>query len=220
MLPFRLRDLDTDNGSVFLNEAVLGFCRAHDIEFTRSRPYRKNDQAWADRKNGAVVRRFVGDRQRRQRDDAEARQRAQDIVNDIVAALTFTIRGRDEHEGRPAILVAFEGRPEARPETREGRIAQKFAGTIWIDAELNEVMSVDAKSTDDLAFGFGIVARLNKRAVGSIRRRPVEDGVWMPTSLRLSGNGRAALYPRRLTIEYAVDWFDYQRAGQPPGAQP
>lgn len=59
-LPFRLRGLDTDNGSVFLNETVLAFCRAHDIEFTRSRPYRKNDQAWGEQKNGAVVRRFVG----------------------------------------------------------------------------------------------------------------------------------------------------------------
>ena len=59
-MPFRLTGLDTDNGSVFLNDTVLGFCRAHDIEFTRSRPYRKNDQAWVEQKNGAVVRRFVG----------------------------------------------------------------------------------------------------------------------------------------------------------------
>ena len=31
----------------------------HQIEFTRSRPYRKNDQAWVEQKNGAVVRRIV-----------------------------------------------------------------------------------------------------------------------------------------------------------------
>jgi len=61
-LPFRLSGLDTDNGSVFLNETVLAFCTTHGIEFTRSRPYRKNDQAWVEQKNGAVVRRFVGHR--------------------------------------------------------------------------------------------------------------------------------------------------------------
>ena len=52
--------LDTDNGSEFLNEVLIGFCKEHDIELTRSRPYRKNDQAWVEQKNGAVVRRLVG----------------------------------------------------------------------------------------------------------------------------------------------------------------
>lgn len=59
-MPFRLRGFDTDNGSEFLNETVLAYCKAHEIDFTRSRPYRKNDQAWVEQKNGAVVRRLVG----------------------------------------------------------------------------------------------------------------------------------------------------------------
>ncbi len=60
MLPFKLLGLDTDNGSEFLNETMLAYCREQSIEFTRSRPYRKNDQAWVEQKNGAVVRRLVG----------------------------------------------------------------------------------------------------------------------------------------------------------------
>ena len=59
-LPFRLRGIDTDNGSEFVNDALLAFCTTHDIVFTRSRPYHKNDQAWVEQKNGAVVRRLVG----------------------------------------------------------------------------------------------------------------------------------------------------------------
>ena len=59
-LPFPLRGVDTDNGSEFLNEVLIGFCKEHGIELTRSRPYRKNDQAWVEQKNGAVVRRLVG----------------------------------------------------------------------------------------------------------------------------------------------------------------
>lgn len=60
VLPFRLLGLDTDNGSEFLNETMLAYCQEQSIEFTRSRPYRKNDQAWVEQKNGAVVRRLVG----------------------------------------------------------------------------------------------------------------------------------------------------------------
>jgi hypothetical protein len=39
---------------------LITFCADHGIEFTRSRPYRKNDQAWVEQKNGSVVRRLVG----------------------------------------------------------------------------------------------------------------------------------------------------------------
>jgi hypothetical protein len=60
VLPFPLRGVDVDNDSVFLNELVVGWCRANGVELTRSRAYRKNDQAWVEQKNGAVVRRLVG----------------------------------------------------------------------------------------------------------------------------------------------------------------
>ena len=59
-LPFAVRGLDIDNGSEFLNEALVAYCKDRAIELTRSRPYRKNDQAWVEQKNGSVVRRLVG----------------------------------------------------------------------------------------------------------------------------------------------------------------
>jgi hypothetical protein len=59
-LPFGLRGLDTDNDSVFMNETLLTYCREQTLDWTRSRAYRKNDQAWVEQKNGAVVRRLAG----------------------------------------------------------------------------------------------------------------------------------------------------------------
>src|ERR687886_383856 len=60
LLPFDLLGFDTDNDSVFMNETVRDYCQAAGIAFTRCRPYRKNDQAFVEQKNGAVVRRIVG----------------------------------------------------------------------------------------------------------------------------------------------------------------
>jgi hypothetical protein len=60
LLPFPLLGFDTDNDSVFMNETVRDYCEQVGIEFTRCRPYRKNDQAWVEQKNGAVVRRTIG----------------------------------------------------------------------------------------------------------------------------------------------------------------
>ena len=59
-LPFVLQGVDIDNGAEFLNETFVRYCVSHGIELTRSRPYRKNDQAWVEQKNGSVVRRLVG----------------------------------------------------------------------------------------------------------------------------------------------------------------
>jgi len=59
-IPFAVRGIDSDNDGAFINETLLGFCNARQVEFTRSRPYRKNDQAWVEQKNGAVVRRLIG----------------------------------------------------------------------------------------------------------------------------------------------------------------
>jgi hypothetical protein len=59
-LPFALRALDVDNGSEFVNDRLIEYCLSRGIELTRSRPYRKNDQAWIEQKNGAVVRKLLG----------------------------------------------------------------------------------------------------------------------------------------------------------------
>jgi hypothetical protein len=60
LLPFPLLGLDTDNGTEFINYALLEFCKENKITFTRSRPYKKNDQAHVEEKNGSIVRRLVG----------------------------------------------------------------------------------------------------------------------------------------------------------------
>src|SRR5215211_57037 len=62
LMPFPLLGFDSDNDSVFINETVRDYCLAESIVFTRCRPYRKNDQAHIEQKNGAIVRRAVGSR--------------------------------------------------------------------------------------------------------------------------------------------------------------
>jgi len=55
-----IRGADFDNDSAFMNETVVRWCRDQGIAVTRSRAYKKNDQAYVEQKNGAVVRRLIG----------------------------------------------------------------------------------------------------------------------------------------------------------------
>jgi hypothetical protein len=59
-LPFPLHAWHSDNGSEFVNAALLGWCQRQRVRFTRGRPYRKNDQAWVEQRNGLLVRRLIG----------------------------------------------------------------------------------------------------------------------------------------------------------------
>ena len=60
ILPFPMLGFDSDNGSEFINYTMIDWCEINKITFTRSREYRKNDQAHVEEKNGSVVRRIVG----------------------------------------------------------------------------------------------------------------------------------------------------------------
>ena len=59
-VPMPLLGLDSDNGSEFINQTLYAYCQRHGITFTRSRPWKKNDSAHVEQKNGAVVRGLVG----------------------------------------------------------------------------------------------------------------------------------------------------------------
>src|SRR5262249_14014358 len=59
-LPVPVRGLDTDNVSEFIHRPLYYYCGREGITFTRSRPYRQNDSAQVEQKNGAIIRALVG----------------------------------------------------------------------------------------------------------------------------------------------------------------
>jgi hypothetical protein len=63
ILPFPLRGFDCDNGSEFINWHLDHYLhhRKHPVQFTRSRPYQKNDNAYMEGKNRTHIRQYLGD---------------------------------------------------------------------------------------------------------------------------------------------------------------
>ena len=59
-LPFAILGFDSDNGSEFINNHLIRYCKEQQITFTRARPYRKNDSCFIEQKNWSVIRRTVG----------------------------------------------------------------------------------------------------------------------------------------------------------------
>ena len=142
-----------------------------------------------------------------QRDDQLARQRAQMVIDDVVNTLQFDVVRREFIGGKPTIVVSFAPKPNARPATREGRLAKVFKGSLFIDEASRELTHLNAVATDDVSFG-GFVAKVYEGTAAFVGRQQIEPGVWMPTRLTLTGEFRALF--RRARIEHVVEWFDYR----------
>jgi hypothetical protein len=124
--------------------------------------------------------------------------------------LEFKLERRERLNGRDTIVVTFAPKHAARPRTREGRLVRSFTGKVWVDEAEREVVRSESVAFEDITYGYGLVARLNKGTTVTLTRERVESDLWLPTSMRFAGKGRALLL-RKLNVDFGVEWFDYRR---------
>jgi hypothetical protein len=166
-LPFRLRGIDSDNGSEFINAHLHGYCQAQGIQFTRGRPYKKDDNAHVEQKNWTHVRKHMG----YLRYDSQA---AVDAMNDVYADLRLL-----QNLFLPSVKLQSKARVGARvrrhygtPQTPLDRVRAcpqadraKVAALVALRARLDP---------------FALAARIDRKlarvyALASVRRgRPIK----------------------------------------------
>jgi hypothetical protein len=170
----------------------------------QDREYREKLVAWQRR----LAREGSSDRAERLRRTAETKAREEAMSREALEMFDFKITGRDTWKGQPAIIVTFTPRPNTSPRSREGRVARAFAGRAWIHEFDYELMNVEAQAVDDVAFGWGMIAKLYRGSRARFTRQQV-DGAWLPTESRFDGSGKALLV-RRVVIRFARDYYDYR----------
>ncbi len=91
-IPYEVTGLDFDNGTEFLNKAVIKWAAEMEIFFTRSRPYKKNDQATIESKNNHLVRKYAFYYRYDTDTERAVLNRLWKLVNDRLNYLTPTIK--------------------------------------------------------------------------------------------------------------------------------
>jgi hypothetical protein len=91
-IPYGITGLDFDNGTEFLNEAVITWAAGMGIYFTRARPYKKNDQATIESKNNHLVRKYGFYYRYDTADERAVLNRLWKLANDRMNYLTPTIK--------------------------------------------------------------------------------------------------------------------------------
>ena len=149
-------------------------------------------------------------RRKRERENGKLRAEERQVIDEIFSLYDIRVVGRETLNGYPTIVATLEPRPKYAPKTDDARVMKKFRVRAWVHETDYQVVKIDAEAIEDLTFGWGIIGRLHKSARAVFERRKVNDEVWLPARVRLTGTGRAALF-RKFAIDSVTEWFDYRK---------
>jgi hypothetical protein len=169
-------------------------------------------------KNDAKHRKDLEDQQspegraKHARDVADERQKEHDAIEEIFRIYEMRLVGREDLRGYQTIVGTLEPRPGYKPKTDDGQVMKRFRARVWIDEADYQLVRVDLEAIDDVTYGWGLIGRLHKGAKITYERTKVNDEVWLPVRLRITGTGRAILF-RTFAIDSTTEWSDYKKFG-------
>jgi hypothetical protein len=135
----------------------------------------------------------VKERARQERELQKNRRERDQAVTDVFNVFDMKMVGREPIDGHDTIAFSLTPKRDAKPKTREGDQMRHFLVHAWISEDDHELVRLDAEAIDNLSFGFGVVARLNKGAQLSFIRRKVNGEVWLPAVVNYSGSARVGM---------------------------
>lgn len=164
LLPFPWLGLDSDNGGEFINHHVLRWCqqkRSEPIYYTRSRPYRSNDNAHIEQKNWTHVRQWFG---YERHDNPEVAARINDLASGELRQFQnlFTASMKLESRSRTA---------EGRERRAYGKALTPFA-RVMASAEVSAAQKLELAALKARLNPFALEAAIQKklRAIDRVRR--------------------------------------------------
>jgi hypothetical protein len=164
-----------------------------------------------DRKHDEkVAKADAGGDEKREARLAELRRKEAAVIDELFGLYDIRIAGREAVDGRSAIVLTYVPRPGYKPKTRGGKILKNFAGRAWIDEEDRQLVRLEGRLIDNLSFGLGVLARLQKGATASFTRRKVNGEIWLPSEARFAGSARLFLI-KSLRLDATSEYSDYRK---------
>lgn len=108
--PFTILGVHSDNGSEYINHRVARMLDKLNAELTKSRPRRSNDNALAETKNGAVVRKFLGYSHIPQRFAAQVNDFCRDYLNPYLNLHRPSLFAQDHTDAKGKLVKRYPQR--------------------------------------------------------------------------------------------------------------
>jgi hypothetical protein len=164
----------------------------------------KEVEAYAQKLSSAAERAKVA------RDRETERRHYATAIDDIFRIYDIHMIGRDSIDGHDTIVATLAPRPDAKPQTSDGKIMRHFKARVWIGESDYELVRVEIEAIDDLSFGLGLLARVHKGTVATYQRRKVNDEVWLPERVTWTASARVLLL-KSLRLRGVSEFSNYRK---------
>jgi hypothetical protein len=130
-------------------------------------------------------------------------------LSDFLRAELFTNPRRETFRGHDVIAFDVNGNPDYKPKKRIDSIIQKLSGTMWVDEDAREIVRLEARFTDTVKIGGGLVASLAKGSNFVFEQEKINDEVWLPSYAEVHANGRIVFV--QLKQNFIDRFSDYKK---------
>jgi hypothetical protein len=152
----------------------------------------------------------ASEREKSTREQEKDRRRYAAAVDDIFRVYDIKILRREPIGGRDTIFATLTPKPDAKPQTDDGKIMKHFSARAWISESDYELVRVEIEAIDNLSFGMGLLARVHKGTTATYQRRKVNDEVWLPEQVTWTASARVLLL-KSLRMRGTSEFSNYRK---------
>jgi len=144
----------------------------------------------------------------RKKSEQQDQARVDRLMGMLPDALLYTLERTEACGAGECYRLSFAPIPKWSPPDMEADILRGVAGEVWIDTKQERLTRLDARFIEDVSFGFGILAKVNKGGTASLTQTDVGGGDWELTGLKVSMTGKALLV-KRLDFQIVEEAKDF-----------
>ncbi len=152
----------------------------------------------------------VAARAARERKHAEARQRQQEVVDDVFRVFEVRLAGEETIDGHRMVVLDLTPRAGVSTRSKPGKYFAKFRGRAWVTADDYQVVKADLEASSDILMGLGLVGRVKKGSRFIFERRQVGGEVWLPARVVIEAVGRSLLV-NKFSVRAITEFSDYRK---------
>jgi hypothetical protein len=150
------------------------------------------------------------EKEKRKSREAEERRKEELLIDELFQLYDIRMIGRETVEGHPAIQLSFRARADAKPRSNDAKLFLKVAGRAWFSETEYQMVRIEVELIDNISFGLGMLARLNKGAKATFQRRKVNDEIWLPAEEHFSGSAKFLLV-KGMRMDQSTTYSDYRK---------
>ena len=148
-------------------------------------------------------------RAKRMQEWEKRRERQRRFLREIPLAFDFTLLREEHIEGRPVWVIRATPKPDYRPQTTEGRVLAKLAGTLWIDQTDYQWVKLEASAVETITFGW-LLVRVARGASIQAEQTRVHEKLWLPKHVVATYRARIGLV-KLISGQHEITYSNYRK---------